>query len=242
MSAKTHDSAVAVPKRKSTKRGTSAKKISTLDQPGSDRPTAGKKRKHRDGAPFNQSVPVPLEEPAREGEVRRTRCYYLARASVVLGPYTAFQMLESIRLGIFESHDLAWTEESNEWREVCRLLPVDKLPQTLPLVAPQTVKNGEEWPDVAALPPIVSATVAKLPGRRLRMPLTEQQLREHEALFAHSPLHAFLEALTRWSFAQALSDLQTQIVKAWKHWHRVALARCTHPSSRLMATQERASC
>ena len=49
--------------------------------------------------------------------------FYLAREGVAFGPYSEFQVLESVRLGIFERNDLALAEDGKEWREVGELLP-----------------------------------------------------------------------------------------------------------------------
>jgi hypothetical protein len=49
--------------------------------------------------------------------------YYLARDGVAFGPYSAFQVRESVRLGIFFKDDLALAEDGKDWLEVSKLLP-----------------------------------------------------------------------------------------------------------------------
>ncbi len=48
--------------------------------------------------------------------------FYLAREGVAFGPYTEFQVRESVRIGIFESADLALAENSTEWSTIAGLL------------------------------------------------------------------------------------------------------------------------
>ena len=61
------------------------------------------------------------------------------------------------------------------------VLDLSPQPQSLP-AAPQTFKNGEEWLEVSTLLPVVNATQEQRPKQRIFMPLTPQQLREHETL------------------------------------------------------------
>ena len=84
--------------------------------------------------------------------------FYLAREGVAFGPYTEFQVLESVRLGIFESNDLALAEDGKEWLEVSQLLPVNGTPRE------------------------------KTPEKRSVTPVAEYHLQEHEALFSEPPV------------------------------------------------------
>ena len=88
--------------------------------------------------------------------------FYIAREGVAFGPYTEFQVLESVRLGIFESNDLALAEDGKEWLEISQLLPVNGTPRE------KTQEKRSEKP---------SAT-----------PVAEYHLQEHEALFSEPPV------------------------------------------------------
>ena len=78
-------------------------------------PPVGKNRKY--------SIAIPIQH--RKNLMK----FYLAREGVAFGPYTEFQVRESVRLGIFEKNDLALAEDGREWREVFEILPGGKLGQ-----------------------------------------------------------------------------------------------------------------
>ncbi len=53
--------------------------------------------------------------------------YYLGREGVAFGPYTEYQVRESVRIGIFEEADLALAETGTEWVTIAELLRVQAL-------------------------------------------------------------------------------------------------------------------
>ena len=104
--------------------------------------------------------------------------FYLAREGVAFGPYTEFQVLESVRLGIFESNDLALAENGKEWLEISRLLPVNGAPR-------------EQAPE--KLPESVAEKLPEKPSA----PVAEYHLQEHAALFSEPPVASFATKLSR---------------------------------------------
>ena len=96
--------------------------------------------------------------------------FYLAREGVAFGPYTEFQVLESVRLGIFESNDLALAENGKEWLEVSRLLPVNGA-------------SREQAPE-------------KLPESS-SPPVPQYHLQEHAALFSEPPVASLATEFSR---------------------------------------------
>ena len=99
--------------------------------------------------------------------------FYLAREGVAFGPYTEFQVRESVRLGIFDSNDLALAEDGKEWLEVSQLLPAD------------------------------GASQERLPEKPPVAPLAPYHLQEHEARFADPPVAAFATGFSRWKLTFA---------------------------------------
>ena len=127
--------------------------------------------------------------------------FYLAREGVAFGPYTEFQVRESVRLGIFENNDLALAEDGKEWLEVSQLLPASGA-----VTARQTEK-----------PPAA--------------PLAQYHLQEHEALFADPPVASFATDFSRGKLAVAAGSLALLVaclmtLAAVLH-HRKALAQGT---------------
>ena len=104
--------------------------------------------------------------------------FYLAREGVAFGPYTEFQVLESVRLGIFESNDLALAENGKEWLEISQLLPVNGASRE---------QAPEKLPEEAA---------EKLPGKS-SPPVAEYHLQEHAALFSEPPVASFATEFSR---------------------------------------------
>ena len=111
--------------------------------------------------------------------------FYLAREGVAFGPYTEFQVLESVRLGIFESNDLALAEDGKEWLEVSQLLPVTGTPRER---TPE--KPPEKLPE-------------KAPEKPAAAPLAEYHLQEHAALFSEPPVASLATEFSRRKLAFA---------------------------------------
>ena len=93
--------------------------------------------------------------------------FYLAREGVAFGPYTEFQVRESVRLGIFENTDLALAEDGKEWLEVSQLLPAE------------------------------GARREREPEKPPTAPLALYHLQEHEAHFADPPVEALASEFSR---------------------------------------------
>ena len=80
--------------------------------------------------------------------------FYLAREGVAFGPFTELQLRESVRIGIFESADLALPEDGTEWRPLGELFPVQAPAPAEPLAVEKAV--------VAVAPvPVVSPVLEK---------------------------------------------------------------------------------
>ena len=204
MRAKKSDSAAST-KRKTSKKAVSSRKVVSPRKP-SDGTTNPKKARSRPGSPPITGHTQSHQEGPGDAGVKPVK-FYLAREGVAFGPYTEFQVLESIRLGIFESNDLALAEDGTEWLEVSALLPVNRVPRERqpdqPPSPPRADKDGSEWPEVSALLPLLKAPREQQPSHKSRFrPLTAQQLREHERLSA-TPFAAFIGELARGRFAFA---------------------------------------
>ena len=120
--------------------------------------------------------------------------FYLAREGVAFGPYTEFQVLESVRLGIFESNDLALAEDGKEWLEVSQLLPLNGATRERP---------PEKSPEKLA---------EEAPEKPAAAPLAEYHLQEHAALFSEPPVASFATEFSRKKLAFAAGSVAVAAV------------------------------
>ena len=210
MSAKKCDSA-ASPKRKNSKKAVSSEKPVSASKPGENTKKPRKPRSPRSAATVAEH-PSNSREERGDATVKRVK-FFLARAGVAFGPYTEFQVLESVRLGIFESDDLALAEDGKEWLEISRMLPIDGAPRQQPPATSPAAEDGDAWLEVSELLPLIKAPLGQhQPDKPRFKPLTEQQLREHEMLFATSPITAFVAELVRGRFAFATIPVVVMIL------------------------------
>ena len=124
--------------------------------------------------------------------------FYLAREGVAFGPYTEFQVRESVRLGIFQSDDLALAEDGKEWLEVSRLLPADGAVRERREVSQSEPANG-----MVQEPPTEKPSAA---------PVAQYHLQEHEAHFADPPVASFTTEFSRGKLAFAAGSLAVTVV------------------------------
>ena len=198
--------ASASPKRKSSKKQATSGKVATSQKPDDNSKKPKKARSRRSSSPDAGHVQNHREK--QSDTTGKQVNIFLAREGVAFGPYTEFQVLESVRLGIFESNDFALPEDSQEWLEISQVLPMSAMSrEQLPVTSP-AIDDCEGWVDVSELFLPVKAQKQKQQQDKPHFkPLTEQQLREHEMLSAPSPATAFLAELICGRFAFAAIPL-----------------------------------
>ena len=235
MSVKKSDSAASSKRKGSKKAASSGNPISARKPRGDTRkPRAPRSPRLSPAAAGHDSDHQEERGDAAAQPVK----FFLAREGVAFGPYTPFQLLESVRLGIFERHDLVLAEDGKEWMEISRVLPIDGTPREEPPTTTPPAGEGEAWLEVSELLPLLKAPADRpSPDRRRFKPLTEQQLHAHALLSAPSPAAVFIAELIRGRFAFATIPLVVMILGLLTS----AAALKHHEPSGLAAAQARPS-
>ncbi len=196
----------AAPKRKARVRRSSPPAATTTPVPDGQKRDLDKVREQVQNIATTTPVPDGQKTVRCDAPVKPKK-YYLGREGVAFGPYSEWQLRESLRLGLFERNDLALDDDGQEWLELSRLLPASATPPGPPphpsTPPPPAATGGKDWREVAELLPVLTLPRDQPPEHRLRLPLSEHLLREHEANFADVPAGSFRLELTRGRFAFA---------------------------------------
>ena len=187
--------------------------------------------------------------PAHKAQPKSDK-FYLTREGVAFGPYTEFQVRESLRLSIFADNDLALADGAEEWVEVSRVLPdraeVREEPILLTLPDFGTKGKRKDWREVSELLPRIEVPREPEPPveKRPAAPLPESLLREHETLFAKAPTPSFVSELMRGKLAFAAVPVVVVVVAlltmatVFKHREPAArVAPVPHAAQQAPATQ-----
>ncbi len=210
--------AAASPEGKPTKKRAAAAERISAPKPGEENAAPKKTRIRRQAAPAAEQPPheQAAAPSAVESGLAKPTKFFLGREGVAFGPYSEFQLRESVRLGLFESRDLVLAEDGKEWLEISCLLPARPSPReqaglnpppatpaTLVTTAtPVAAREDKAWTEVSLVLPGITAAKPR-PIRRGTAPLSEFQLREHATLYAERPSASFMAELTRGRFAFA---------------------------------------
>ena len=198
-----------LPKPPKSRKGKTPGKPSSKAKTAKDTTAQKKPRSRRSpsaAAQISAGEQVPAARP--EAATRPAR-YFLAREGVAFGPFSEFQMRESLRLGIFDPMDLALAEDGEEWLELGRLLPVKAAPAATqppgeaPARSPGT-GDDKNWRYTPVAQPAATAPREPRLHKRPATPLSEHLLREHEIQFGNLYGPSFMTELTRGRLAFAV--------------------------------------